>query len=241
MTTRVLVPLRVLEGETVSQGVVDLLADAHVVLAGYYRVPDQTAPGQARMSFEDRAQKALADIREAFEEAGATVDTRLVFTHDLDQTLRRVAHEEDAEALLHLGPVMAVDDVLFVLHGEVDAARIGTVGATLLAAGDASVTLLEVTGEAGASGMAETTQTALVEGGVDAARISTRRAETGSAVETITAAANEVDVLFLGEREPTFEQLVSEAVFGDFEGRVAEESLTAVVEVLAGHDDESEA
>lgn len=238
--TRVLVPVRILEGEAVSEGIVDLLADAHVVLVGYHQVPDQTAPGQARMSFEDRAQKSLDDVAEAFEEAGATVDTRLVFTHDPGQTLRRVAHEEDAEALVHLGPVMTVDDVLFVLHGDVDAARVGAVGATLLAARDASVTLLEVTEAEGASGMAESTEATLVEGGVDRDRITVRRAETESAVETINEAATEADVLFLGERDPSFEQLVSEAVFGDFEQRVAEESLTAVVEVLAERDEEFE-
>jgi len=54
MTDRpaVLVPIRVLEGESIPEGVPELLADAHVVLLGYHVVPDQTATGQARMQFE---------------------------------------------------------------------------------------------------------------------------------------------------------------------------------------------
>ncbi len=61
MTDRpsVLVPLRVLEGESVPEGVPDLLGDAHVVLLGYHVLPEQTAPGQARMQFEDRAMERL--------------------------------------------------------------------------------------------------------------------------------------------------------------------------------------
>lgn len=238
--TRVLVPVRILEGESVSQGIVDLLSDSHVVLLGYHRVPDQTAPGQARMSFEDRAQATLADLATAFEEAGATVDTRLVFTHDPGQTLRRVAREADTPALVHLGVVMAVEDVLVVLHGDIDPERIGTVAAPLLAGRDASVTLLEVGDEDAESGMGEVVASRLVDGGVDEDHISVRRSERSAAVETIVEAAAMADVVFLGEREPSFEHLVSNAVFGDFEQRVADESLTAVVEVLAEQEADDE-
>ena len=61
MTDRpsILVPIRVLEGESVPEGVPELLAHAHVVLLGYHVIPEQTAPGQARMQFEDRATERL--------------------------------------------------------------------------------------------------------------------------------------------------------------------------------------
>ena len=65
MTDRpsVLVPIRVLEGESIPEGVPELLANAHVVLLGYHEIPEQTAPGQARMQFEERAQRKLESIR----------------------------------------------------------------------------------------------------------------------------------------------------------------------------------
>lgn len=236
MTTRVLVPFKVLEGETVSQGLVEFLGGAHVVLVGYHEVPDQTAPGQARMSFGDRAQDRLDEMASAFLDAGAAVDSRLVFTHDPEQTLRRVAEEVDAEALVHNSPVVSVEDVLFVCYDRVDPERLGTVGATLLSGREGSVTVLEVADADDESGMAETAGTALEAGGVDPDRISRRRTETSDAVEAITAAAQEVDAVFLGERAPSFDKLVSEAVFGDFEERIATESLTAVVEVLGPGD-----
>ena len=61
MTDRpsILVPIRVLEGESIADGVPELLADAHVVLLGYHVIPDQTAPGQAQMQFEERANVRL--------------------------------------------------------------------------------------------------------------------------------------------------------------------------------------
>jgi len=97
---RVLVPLAILKGETVSAGVVDSLSNAEVVLLGYHVVPEQTPPGQARMSFEEHAEDALGETAAAFEDAGVPVETVLVFTHDRGETVGRVADERGCKAVL---------------------------------------------------------------------------------------------------------------------------------------------
>jgi hypothetical protein len=49
------VPVAILKGETVPDAVVELLSTLPVVVLGYHVLPEQTAPGQARMQFEDQA------------------------------------------------------------------------------------------------------------------------------------------------------------------------------------------
>jgi len=102
MTERpsILVPVRVLEGESIPEGVPELLANAHVVVLGYHVVPDQTATGQAQIQFEERARKRLDKYEAIFEDAGATVERRLVFTHDGQKTIDRMITEYDALAVL---------------------------------------------------------------------------------------------------------------------------------------------
>ncbi|MFC6726667.1 universal stress protein, partial [Halobium palmae] len=96
--TRVLVPLAVLEGESVSLGLMNLLGTVDVTVLGYHVLPEQTPPDQARLQYEERANETLADVAEEFRLAGGDADHRLVFTHDRAQTVDRVADEVDARA-----------------------------------------------------------------------------------------------------------------------------------------------
>ena len=89
--TRVLVPVAVLEGESVSPGLISLLGTVDVTVLGYHVLPEQTPPDQARLQFEERATSALEDISQEFRAAGGATDHRLVFTRDREQTMQRVA------------------------------------------------------------------------------------------------------------------------------------------------------
>lgn len=237
--TRVLVPVEVLEGETVPPGVLDLLAAADVVVLGYHVIPEQTTPSQARMSFEEQAQAQLDDITAAFADAGSSVESRLVFTHDEAQTFDRVATETDADVVVHLNPSMAADDLLVVLHGAVAAERIGTTVATLVAEGDTTVHLLEVAGpDDDTLNLLDRAEGALLDADVDPDRLTTERVQSETPIATIAETARRMDAVVLGERAPDWRELV----FGDFEERVAEASLGAVLVVRpkAAVDDDSD-
>jgi nucleotide-binding universal stress UspA family protein len=120
----VLVPIRVLEGESIPEGVPELLANAHVVLLGYHVVPDQTATDQASAQFEDQATSRLDDYAEMLEEAGATVDSQLVFTHDGDQTINRTSDEHDCLAVLIPYATTPIENVLVAVRGIVGIDRL---------------------------------------------------------------------------------------------------------------------
>lgn len=109
----VLIPLKVLERESIQEGVPELLQNAHVVLLGYHVVPDQTSTSQASDQFEDKASSRLDDLTAILEDAGATVESKLVFTHDGQTTVDRVTEEEeDALAVLIPNSTRTIENVL---------------------------------------------------------------------------------------------------------------------------------
>jgi nucleotide-binding universal stress UspA family protein len=236
----ILVPLRVLEGESVPEGVPDLLATAHVVLLGYHVIPEQTATGQAQMQFEDRAMERLDEYETMFEEAGATVERRLVFTHDGQKTIDRMTTEHDCLAALVPNATGPVEDVLVAVRGTVGVDRIARVVGGLFGETDASVTLYHV---------AESDETdedvgTLLDGmvnrleaqGLDASRIETRVERDQEAFDAIVDAADAFDVVVMGESDPS----LATFVFGMPADQVADRFLGPVLVVQREPSEETE-
>jgi len=236
----ILVPLRVLEGESVPEGVPDLLATAHVVLLGYHVIPEQTATGQAQMQFEDRATERLDEYETMFEEAGATVERRLVFTHDGQKTIDRMTTEHDCLAALVPNATGPVEDVLVAVRGTVGVDRIARVVGGLFGETDASVTLYHV---------AESDETdedvgTLLDGmvnrleaqGLDASRIETRVERDQEAFDAIVDAADAFDVVVMGESDPS----LATFVFGMPADQVADRFLGPVLVVQREPSEETE-
>jgi hypothetical protein len=242
MTDRpsILVPVRVLEGESIPDGIPELLADAHVVLLGYHVLPDQTATGQARLQFEERANRRLAEFEDLFEGAGATVETRLVFTHDGQQTIDRTIREQDCVGVLAPNATGVVEDVLVAVRGTVGVDRLTRAVAGVFGDRDATVTLYHVTGEGETDADAETLLDGLVdrlvELGVDAGRLETRVEHDGDVPGAIVDAADDYDAVVMGETDPS----LATYVFGLPADKVAERFLGPVLVVQrARPDDES--
>ncbi|RDI70635.1 universal stress protein [Halopelagius longus] len=235
----VLVPLEVLEGETVPASVVELLSTLSVVALGYHVLPEQTPPGQARMQYEDRAQAILEDVASDFREAGSACETRLVFTHDEEQTLNRVADETGCGAILVPNPSSRVERVLVPVRGEVDVARVTAFVASMLGGRDIEVTLYHVaddeSSEPAGRSMVEDAATRLRDRGVASGAIGTDVAVSGTPVRTIAAAAADHDVVVMGESEPSLRSFL----FGETADQVAAESLGPVVVVRRAGDSDA--
>ncbi|NLV15330.1 universal stress protein [Haloarcula argentinensis] len=214
MTDRlsILVPIRVLEGESVPEGVPELLAHAHVVLLGYHVIPEQTAPGQARMQFEDRATERLDDYEEMFEDAGATVERRLVFTHNGQKTIDRMIAEHDCMAVLVPNATGPVEDVLVPVRGAIGVDRLARVVASVFGNMDADVTLYHVADEDTTDddiqtllgGMADR----LAEFGMDPSTIETRIDRDQNPLDAIVDVADAFDTVVMGETDPSLATFV---------------------------------
>lgn len=226
----VLLPVRILEGESIPDGIPELLHRSHVVLLGYHVIPEQTATEQAELQFEERALKRLDELTELLEDAGATVDQRLVFTHRAQQTLDRITREQDCDAVIVPNATATVDEVLVPIAGVVGVDRIAAVVAGLFGP-ETEITLFHIPRgdetEEDARTFLEGVADRLVDLGVDGDRIAQRIETADDPLDAIIAASAEYDAVVMGESDPS----IATFVFGMPADQVAESFLGPVVVV----------
>jgi hypothetical protein len=227
MSHRILVPVEVLEGESIPEALFEALAPVPVVVLGYQVLPEQTAPGQARLQFEERAQKRLGEIADLARRAGCDAETRLVFTHEAEQTVRRIATETGCDAILVSNPMSTVESVLVSLRGGDDPEQIGAIVAAFAADDEFPITLLHVATADETAERRWRAQEQLVAGGVDADRIHAESVTADAPVSVIADVAVDHDLVVMGETAPSFR----EYVFGEDHQRVADRSLGPVLVV----------
>lgn len=224
-------PIQVLEGESIPEGIPELLADAHVVLLGYHAIPEQTAPDQAREEFGERATRKLEELAGGLENAGATVDTRLVFTHKAQTSIDRVGKETDSLAILVPNAPGDLERVLVALRGTVGSDRLARLVTGLFGESEVGLTLFHVVEEPETEADAETLLEGMVErladGGVEESRIDSRIVSGGDPADVIAEAAEAHDVVVMGETDPT----VVTYFFGMPAEKVAERFLGPVLVV----------
>ncbi|WP_267641226.1 universal stress protein [Haloarchaeobius amylolyticus] len=231
MTRRVLVPVQVLKGETVSPGVAEVLADVPVVLLGYHVLPEQTPPGQGKLEFEEQAQNKLEDVVELFEEYDASLETRIVFTHDAEKTIDRVADEAHCDAYLLPNPTPQVEKVLVPVHPKVAVDRVVDYAVALLADQDASITVFATADDDETEAEREELVRAAIDRfrdhGVASERLDSRLELTDAPVRATATAATEFDLVVMGERAPSLRSVV----FGEEVDQIAELSVGPVLVV----------
>ena len=224
--SRVLVPVEVLAGKTVSPGLMSLLGTVDVTVLGYHVLPEQTPPDQARLQYEERATAALEDLSEEFRSAGGKADHRLVFTHNREQTIGRIADEIGARAFAISGMTGDVDSLLVSLSGDVAVNRIVAFVVELVGDRDIDVTLLLAgESESAPDGKLESAASALREAGIG---VETTTAA-GSPFDSLMEAVPAHDAIVMGEAAPSLRSLV----FGEEADRVASASVGPVVVVRA--------
>jgi nucleotide-binding universal stress UspA family protein len=235
----ILVPVRVLEGESVPEGVPELLANAHVVLLGYHVVPDQTATDQARYQFEDQASRRLDDFAAILEHAGATVESRLVFTHDGQTTIDRMTDEHDCLAVLIPNATRPLENVLVAVRGIVGIDRFVRLVSGLFATIDVDVTLYHVAEEDETDADVETlldgVSTRLSDEGVPSDAIDIQIPREGTPQEMIVDASDNYDAIVMGESDPS----VTTLLFGMTADQVAKQFLGPVFVIQHGELDDA--
>jgi nucleotide-binding universal stress UspA family protein len=209
----VLVPVDVSEPDAPDLRILDHLGAVRVVLLGYFPVPDQADPALLKA---DREEAAAARLHDLAAHPGE-VEEVLVFTHDREATVDRVADERGCDAVLVPGTVPdgALERVLVPIRGEVNVDRIIAVTADLLHASDATATLFHAAvedadpshGELLLRGAADR----FVDYGVEETRLDRRLSTAADPAAEIVRLADEYDLVVFGETEPTLvEQIVGE-------------------------------
>lgn len=204
----ILVPVDISDPNPPRLDILDVLRPFDVVLLGYFPVPDQAEPAMLKHEYEDEAGARLDEIAAGRGE----VTEVLVFTHDREATVDRIAEEYGCDAVLTAGDIDQLDRVLVALRGDVNLTRIVSVVADLLRGSDATVTLLHAVDEhtepSQGESLLQTTINRLIEQGIKEDRIDSQLVTDGDPSETILEMEADYDLVVLGETEPPLRERI---------------------------------
>lgn len=232
----ILVDLELPEPAPLPSALVRVLSSLRVVLLGWFSVPEQTSPAQARDQFGEETQATLDTIADRFAEAGIEVTTRLVFTGDELDTISRISVEEKCDAVLIPGGMDELRRVLVPLRGLENAHQIAPFIADLCRDATATVTLLHVVeeDETEADSRAEVLKPAAAQMrdyGLDTSLLELDALKADDPADAIVDRATAYDLVVLGETEPS----VREILFGTVPERVV--TTTDVPVMVVRHED----
>lgn len=228
----ILVAVDVPAPEQISQLLIELQRPLKVCLLGTYSVPEQTAPEQAREQHGELAGSALEEVADAFRASGVEVETELVFTPDVLDSVERTAVERGCHAILLLEPAYQMERILAALRPGPLATRIARLLAELLRGTDLGATLLHVMDEdddpdRGRRELERLERELIEEGGVAAEQVETRLEVDDDPEKVVAEAADGHDVVLIGETEPS----LRDTVLGDFARRLSDDTDTPVIVV----------
>ncbi len=226
----ILVDVELPEPAPLPAELIRVLSSLRVVLLGWFSVPEQTSPAQARDQFGDEAEATLDEAARGFEEAGADVTTRLVFTGDEFDTLTRISTEEDCDAVLTPGPIEQLQRVLVPLRGIQNIRGIAPFVADLCRDGTAEVTLLHIlegeeTVASSRESVLEPAAEMMSEHGIDVRHFDLESVAAADPADTIVEWAGRYDLAVLGETEPS----VQEILFGTVPERIVNTTDVPVI------------
>ena len=231
MADTILVPLELPDPEPLSPVLIEDLSSLSVVVLGHYDLPEQTPVSLAREQFGEGAQATLDDVAERFDDAGASVRTRLVFGKDRAAAIREVAAEEGCAAELDPAPTEGIARILVPLPDVAEFDRLPTFIRVLSEDSTQQITLFHVVegGETRESGetVVSATRERLVEDGFDADAVDTLVVEGDEHDEEILRVAADYDAVVMYEPESS----LGDRLFGTLPDRIANETGDPVIVV----------
>ncbi len=209
-----------------------LMSALKVILVGWYAVPDQTSPAQARDQFEDEAQAALDHVGATFREVGAEVQTHIVFTGNELDTIERISAGQDCDAVLIPNPLERLERILVPLRGLHNAPRIAHFVADLVQDGTTDVTLLHILEEDEEEDDVQAdvlgrVSRMMADEGIEAGLVRLRVEVADDPGDAIIRIARGYDLVVIGETEPS----VGAIVFGSVPEQIAQEAAIPVMVV----------
>ncbi len=228
---RLLVPVDVSTDSLPGNGLADFLAGIDVVLLGYFPVPDQSLPAQIKLNRGDEAAARLDRIAEQVRagDVAGVVETELVFTHDRQDPIDRVADEDGCDGVLVPGEAGPVERILVPLRGDRNLDRILSFAGAVARHSGAYITLFHAVTDGDEDGeqLLATAAEQLAADGLDDGRVTTQISEGGDSYAQIVEQGSVFDLIVLGETEPS----LRERIFGSIPATIADRTSCPVVVV----------
>ncbi|MEF8894397.1 universal stress protein [Halodesulfurarchaeum sp.] len=222
----ILVPVDISQSEPPAFDILDFLQPFEVILLGYFPVPDQAEPALIKHEYEVEAKTRLDSIAKERND----ITEVLVFTHDREATIDRVADQYDCDAVLTPRDVAQIERIIVPIRGDVNNERIISVVVELLKGSQATATFFHsIDGDVDSSKrelLLRGTVDRITQFGIDAERIDCQIVEDGDPYRDIVTRAEEYDIVILGETEPS----LRERIIGDVLSRIIDDiSIPALI------------
>jgi hypothetical protein len=236
---KVLLPMDVSDSVSLGERITEALQSSDAVLLGYWPIPEQTSPDQAREQFGEEADRRLQSVADQLTTHGIAVQSRVAFTKDRGQLIDSAANEYGCQSVLLPGkePVSSGPNRAIVLvKPDADLNRLVTTLGALFVESDVELFLFHAAGtknehlydatEFMLRGLADR----LGELGIDAERIEWEQSTGGDRLDRILSRVPDFDFVVLGESNPT----IRERIFGTMQARIAEEIETPQLTIRTG-------
>jgi nucleotide-binding universal stress UspA family protein len=230
-TPTVLVPIDASSGDAPTTELLSFLSPTKVVLLGWYPVPDQTGSSHMQAEFGDEAVAFIQSVADDLPDE-MDVETTVVFTRDREQTVDRIADEYNCDVVLIPEDVTRIERIFVPIRSDVNLPRILPIVSVLMETEDTSCTLFHVapedgedpgTGEVLLRGAADELQ----DFGVAPESVTTTHVVSNDTVEEIVDAAQNHDLIVMGETEPS----LLDRILGDIPTQIIEHSNRPVLVV----------
>lgn len=226
---RVLIPIDVSEPLSIGGALIEMLPLANSVLLGYWQIPDQTEPDQARDQFEAEAQQRLQTVANRFTDQGVDLQTQLVFTNDRNQSIDRATNEYKCQSVLIPGtdpPPSRMTRGIVLIKPNADLDRIVSTLGALFEESDVELQLFHVV-ESKNKHLYDATEymlrglaDRLSELGISRDRVEWDQSTEDNRIEVILSQVAEFDFVIMGESTPTLRA----RIFGTVQSRLATET-----------------
>jgi nucleotide-binding universal stress UspA family protein len=237
---RVLVPVDVSRDPEPSVHLFQFLEAFEPVVLGYYSIPEQTTPEQARGAFESETRERITAVAVPFDAIGMETEPLLVFTHDRNETIDRVAEEYACDAIVSPGAIERLERVLVPIRGGANVERIVAVVDALVGEVTVGVTLLHVAPDEDRRDESELVlrgaRERLVERGLDPALFNLDVQVAERPIPAIAEMAATHDAVVIGETKPS----LRERILGDRAERLLKTVSCPVLVVRKDHTDQDE-
>jgi len=203
-TASILVQIEVPDAPGLPDELLEALASQRVVLLGWCEVPEQATPEQVQDELGEEAEGDLEAVADRLRARDVEVETDLVFTGDLVQTIDRTMQERDVDAVLSLRPRKQLRRILVTVQTRAMLDPLARFAAWLARTASADVLVLhpETDEDDEAEPLRDAVRSRCARFGLDDAELQAMTPEEQDSASVVLEAAHDADLVLCGETEP---------------------------------------
>jgi nucleotide-binding universal stress UspA family protein len=228
---RLLIVVELPEPEPVPWPLLEAFTRLEVTLLGFYDLPEQTSPEQARDQFQEEAREELDDLAGQAEDFGAEVGTRLAFSSNLAKTIEEVVEQDECDAVLAAKPADTVERILVPLYGErQQPVAVSDFVCEMVCEPDTEIMLLQFAEEEGAKQKQETLnlyRDRFMDAGLSEEQVKAEVLPEADVVDEVVSRAEGFDLVVLGQEKPS----VRSSIMGEVHEAIIKKCPSPVIVV----------